>query len=163
MNAQPPADMTALPDLLHGQGRSGPVRQRRPVYVNLLPPCNAGCPAGENIQAWLAHAQAGRHERAWRRASFVGCHQFGLLDRVDVLRQVAPGATLLLNCPCPAGEVWDALPRPVQEKILAKRVQLYAIDAGRSTPATGPVRHSPQPKGRPAGRHQPPAFSGGPA
>jgi pyruvate-ferredoxin/flavodoxin oxidoreductase len=65
------------------------------------------------------------------QASFVGCHQFGLLDRVDVLRQAAAGATLLLNCPRPAGEVWDALPRPVQEKILAKRVQLYAIDAGR--------------------------------
>jgi pyruvate-ferredoxin/flavodoxin oxidoreductase len=65
------------------------------------------------------------------RASFVGCHQFGLLDRVDVLRQAAPGATLLLNCPHPPGEVWDALPRPVQEKILAKRVQVYAIDAGR--------------------------------
>jgi NADPH-dependent glutamate synthase beta subunit-like oxidoreductase len=67
MNAQPPADMTALPDLLHERGRSGPVRQRRPVYVDLLPPCNAGCPAGENIQAWLAHAQAGRHEQAWRQ------------------------------------------------------------------------------------------------
>jgi NADPH-dependent glutamate synthase beta subunit-like oxidoreductase len=31
-----------------------------------LPPCNAGCPAGENIQAWLAHTTAGRHEQAWR-------------------------------------------------------------------------------------------------
>jgi NADPH-dependent glutamate synthase beta subunit-like oxidoreductase len=59
--------MTALPDLLHGRGRSGPVRQRRPVYLDLLPPCNAGCPAGENIQAWLAHAEAGRHEQAWRQ------------------------------------------------------------------------------------------------
>jgi NADPH-dependent glutamate synthase beta subunit-like oxidoreductase len=59
--------MTALPDLRHGQGRSGPVRQRRPVYLDLLPPCNAGCPAGENIQAWLAHAEAGRHEQAWRQ------------------------------------------------------------------------------------------------
>jgi len=37
------------------------------VYVDLLPPCNAGCPAGENIQAWLAHMQAGRHEQAWRQ------------------------------------------------------------------------------------------------
>jgi NADPH-dependent glutamate synthase beta subunit-like oxidoreductase len=37
------------------------------VYVDLLPPCNAGCPAGENIQAWLAHAMAGRHEEAWRQ------------------------------------------------------------------------------------------------
>ena len=60
-------DMTPLPDLLHGRSRSGPVRDRRPVYVDLLPPCNAGCPAGENIQAWLAHAEAGRHELAWRQ------------------------------------------------------------------------------------------------
>jgi NADPH-dependent glutamate synthase beta subunit-like oxidoreductase len=59
-------DVTRLPDLLHGRSRAGPVRDRRPVYVDLLPPCNAGCPAGENIQAWLAHATAGRHERAWR-------------------------------------------------------------------------------------------------
>ncbi len=43
------------------------MRERRPVYVDLLPPCNAGCPAGENIQAWLAHATAGRHEAAWRQ------------------------------------------------------------------------------------------------
>src|SRR6202035_1320103 len=48
-------DVTPLPDLLHGRSRAGPVRQQRPVYVDLLPPCNAGCPAGENIQAWLAH------------------------------------------------------------------------------------------------------------
>ena len=62
----PPQDATALPDLTHGRSRSGPVRERRPVYVDLLPPCNAGCPAGENIQAWLALAMAGRHEEAWR-------------------------------------------------------------------------------------------------
>jgi NADPH-dependent glutamate synthase beta subunit-like oxidoreductase len=62
-----PSDMTDLPDLRHGRGRSGPVRQRRPVYLDLLPPCNAGCPAGENIQAWLAHAEAGNYEQAWRQ------------------------------------------------------------------------------------------------
>ena len=56
-------DVTPLPDLLHGRSRAGPVRQERPVYVDLLPPCNAGCPAGENIQAWLAHAETGDHER----------------------------------------------------------------------------------------------------
>ncbi|WP_156685531.1 NAD(P)-binding protein [Mycobacterium sp. Marseille-P9652] len=61
------ADLTALPDLLHDRPRTGPVRERRPVYVDLLPPCNAGCPAGENIQAWLAHARAGRLEEAWRQ------------------------------------------------------------------------------------------------
>lgn len=63
----PRGDLTALPDLLHGQHRAGPVRDRRPVYVDLLPPCNAGCPAGENVQAWLAHARGGRHEQAWRQ------------------------------------------------------------------------------------------------
>jgi NADPH-dependent glutamate synthase beta subunit-like oxidoreductase len=62
----PTRDVTQLPDLGHGHARAGPVRERRPVYVDLLPPCNAGCPAGENIQAWLAHTQAGRHEQAWR-------------------------------------------------------------------------------------------------
>ena len=60
-------DMTPLPDLLHVRSTAGPVRDRRPVYVDLLPPCNAGCPAGENIQAWLAHVEVGRHEQAWRQ------------------------------------------------------------------------------------------------
>jgi NADPH-dependent glutamate synthase beta subunit-like oxidoreductase len=60
-------DVTALPDLLHGLPRAGPERDRRPIYVDLLPPCNAACPAGENIQAWLAHVKAGRHEQAWRQ------------------------------------------------------------------------------------------------
>src|SRR6478735_6249901 len=60
-------DVTPLPDLSHGRSHAGPVRERRPVYVDLLPPCNAGCPAGENIQAWLSHTQAGRHEQAWRQ------------------------------------------------------------------------------------------------
>jgi NADPH-dependent glutamate synthase beta subunit-like oxidoreductase len=61
------ADITPLPDLLHGAARAGPVRRRRPVYLDLLPPCNAGCPAGENIQAWLALIQAGQVEQAWRQ------------------------------------------------------------------------------------------------
>ncbi len=65
------------------------------------------------------------------QASFVGCHHFGLLDRVDVLGRAAPGATLLLDCALPPDEIWDALPRPVQEKIIAKRVKVYAIDAAR--------------------------------
>ncbi|MDA8057617.1 MAG: NAD(P)-binding protein [Actinomycetota bacterium] len=59
-------DLTALPDLLSEIARAGPVRSRRPVYVDLLPPCNDACPAGENIQAYLAEVEAGRHEQAWR-------------------------------------------------------------------------------------------------
>jgi len=44
-----------------------------------------------------------------RRASFVACHQFGFLDRLDVLEVAAPGAVLLLNAPCEPGEVWGRL------------------------------------------------------
>jgi len=66
-----------------------------------------------------------------QQASFVGCHHFGLLEQVDVLGRAAPGATLLLNCRHSPDEVWDALPRPVQEQILAKRIDVYVIDASR--------------------------------
>src|ERR1700751_614214 len=65
--SRPTRDLTPLPDLLHGAALAGPIRTRRPVYADLLPPCNAGCPAGENIQAWLARTRAGQHERAWRQ------------------------------------------------------------------------------------------------
>ncbi len=59
-------DLTPLPDLVHGRSRSGPVRTERPVYVDLLPPCNNACPAGENIQGYIAHVNAGEDEKAWR-------------------------------------------------------------------------------------------------
>ena len=66
-----------------------------------------------------------------QNASFIGCHQFALLEQVDVLGRAGPGATLLLNCRHSPDQVWDALPRPVQEQILAKRIDVYAINAGR--------------------------------
>ncbi len=59
-------DLTQPPDLRHG-GYSGIQRTRRPRYVDLLPPCNQACPAGENIQAWLALMQQKRFEEAWRQ------------------------------------------------------------------------------------------------
>ena len=57
-------DLTPLVDLTLEKG-AGPFRTRRPVYVDLLPPCNHACPAGEHIQAWLALAQAGAFRAAW--------------------------------------------------------------------------------------------------
>ncbi|HOA27313.1 MAG TPA: NAD(P)-binding protein [Arachnia sp.] len=60
-------DMTVLPDLSQAEGRVGPVRSRRPVYLDMLPPCNAGCPAGENIQEWLRLIKAGNAVAAWRQ------------------------------------------------------------------------------------------------
>ena len=46
--------------------RTGSWRTSRPVYVDRLPPCNHACPAGENIQQWLYHAESGDYEAAWR-------------------------------------------------------------------------------------------------
>lgn len=46
--------------------RTGNWRTMRPVYVDRLPPCNNACPAGENIQRWLYHAEEGSYEAAWR-------------------------------------------------------------------------------------------------
>jgi len=45
---------------------TGSWRTERPVYVDRLPPCNNACPAGENIQQWLYHAESGDYETAWR-------------------------------------------------------------------------------------------------
>jgi len=57
-------DMTTPPDLTLSTG-TGPLQRRVPVYEDYLPPCNNACPAGENIQAWLDLAQAGRYQEAW--------------------------------------------------------------------------------------------------
>lgn len=46
--------------------KTGTWRTERPVYVDRLPPCNAQCPAGEDIQGWLFHAESGDYESAWR-------------------------------------------------------------------------------------------------
>jgi pyruvate-ferredoxin/flavodoxin oxidoreductase len=64
-------------------------------------------------------------------ASFVGCHKFGMIERDEVLDRAARGATLLLNCSHEPDQVWDALSHSVQEKLLAKQIELYAIDAGK--------------------------------
>jgi len=45
---------------------TGSWRTSRPVYIDRLPPCNSACPAGENIQGWLNHAESGDYEAAWR-------------------------------------------------------------------------------------------------
>ncbi|TAN48982.1 MAG: glutamate synthase [Methylococcaceae bacterium] len=66
MTIPKPSDMTHPADLVkHGKG-TGYVRTQKPVYLDLLPPCNNACPAGENIQAWLALVQAGFYQRAWQ-------------------------------------------------------------------------------------------------
>ncbi len=64
-----------------------------------------------------------------RKASFVGVHQFGFLDRYDVLEVAEPNAIVLLNSPYGPNEVWEHLPLIAQQQILDKRLRLFVIDA----------------------------------
>jgi pyruvate-ferredoxin/flavodoxin oxidoreductase len=62
------------------------------------------------------------------RASFVACHNFSFLEKMDVLEAAMPGAVFLLNSPYSAAEVWDKLPRSTQEEMLRKKIEFYVID-----------------------------------
>jgi pyruvate-ferredoxin/flavodoxin oxidoreductase len=62
------------------------------------------------------------------RASFIGCHQFSFVERSDVLAAAEPGATFLLNSPFPADQVWNHLPRTMQQQIMDKKLKFYVID-----------------------------------
>ena len=59
-------DITSPPDLKSHSEGTGPIRKQHPLYTDFLPPCNMICPAGENIQAWMAFAQSGKFEEAWQ-------------------------------------------------------------------------------------------------
>jgi pyruvate-ferredoxin/flavodoxin oxidoreductase len=62
------------------------------------------------------------------RASFVACHNFSFLEKMDVLEAAMPGAVFLLNSPYSAAEVWDKLPKTTQEEMLQKKIEFYVID-----------------------------------
>jgi pyruvate-ferredoxin/flavodoxin oxidoreductase len=70
-------------------------------------------------------------------AEFVACHQWELLNRIDVLEHAAPGATVLLNSPYQADKVWDALPPRVQQQILDRQLRVFVVDAGKVAHAAG--------------------------
>ncbi len=64
-----------------------------------------------------------------QEADFVACHQFGFLERIDVLDVAAQGATFLLNAPYGPEEVWEHLPAPIREQIVEKELRLWVVDA----------------------------------
>ena len=70
-------------------------------------------------------------------ANFVACHQFLFLEKFDILENAVPGATFLLNAPYGPTEVWDKLPRKVQQQIIDKKLKFYVIDAYRVAKETG--------------------------
>jgi pyruvate-ferredoxin/flavodoxin oxidoreductase len=71
------------------------------------------------------------------QASFVACHQFAFLERINVLKHAEPDATFLLNSPFGPDEVWDHLPCSIQQEIVNKRLRFYVIDAYKVARETG--------------------------
>lgn len=63
------------------------------------------------------------------KANFIACHQFSFLERLNMLRYARDGATFLLNAPYSKDEVWDQLPRDVQQQIIDKKIRLFSINA----------------------------------
>ncbi len=70
-------------------------------------------------------------------ANFIGCHQFVFLEKYDMLKNAIPGATFLLNSPYGPDEVWDKIPRKVQQDIIEKKIKFYVVDAYKVAKDTG--------------------------
>jgi pyruvate-ferredoxin/flavodoxin oxidoreductase len=71
------------------------------------------------------------------KANFIGCHQWFLLERIDVLKNAAPGAIFLLNSPHDPYTVWEYLPVKVQEQIISKQLKFYVINANKVARESG--------------------------
>ncbi|MBG1243987.1 pyruvate:ferredoxin (flavodoxin) oxidoreductase, partial [Nostoc sp. NZL] len=71
------------------------------------------------------------------QANFIGCHHWGFLERIDILKAAIPGATLLLNSPYNADTVWEYLPLKVQQQIIDKHLKLYVINASQVARESG--------------------------
>ncbi len=77
-----------------------------------------------------------------RSANFVACHQFNFLERLDVLRLAAPGATFLLNSSYGPNDVWDRLPRSMQQQLIDKKLKFFVIDASKVAREVGLKSHT---------------------
>ncbi|MEH2160383.1 MAG: pyruvate:ferredoxin (flavodoxin) oxidoreductase [Nostoc sp.] len=71
------------------------------------------------------------------QANFIGCHHWGFLERIDILKAAIPGATLLLNSPYDPDSVWEYLPLKVQQQIIDKHLKLYVINASQVARESG--------------------------
>jgi len=71
------------------------------------------------------------------KAAFIGCHQWSVLERVDVLAMARPGTILLLNSPYAADKVFAQLPEPMQRRIIDLSIEVYTINANEVARAAG--------------------------
>jgi pyruvate-ferredoxin/flavodoxin oxidoreductase len=81
----------------------------------------------------ISHLRFGTHPISApyliKDAQFLACHQWQFIERYDMLKRLKKGGTFLLNAPYPPDEVWNKLPRRVQEELIEKEVKFFVIDA----------------------------------
>jgi len=77
-----------------------------------------------------------------KKARFVACHQWVFIDKYDMLGYAKPGAVFLVNSPFGPDEIWDQLPREVQEDVIGRKLKLYCIDATSVARDTGMGRRT---------------------
>jgi len=65
------------------------------------------------------------------KANFIACHQFNFIEKYDILKSIKKGGTFLLNSPFSKDEIWDKLPKKMQEKIIENELEFYVIDASK--------------------------------
>ncbi|WP_242133732.1 pyruvate:ferredoxin (flavodoxin) oxidoreductase [Aestuariivivens marinum] len=65
------------------------------------------------------------------KADFVACHQFNFIEKYDILDHVKKGGTFLLNSPYDKNQIWDNLPKLMQEEIIKNELEFYVIDASK--------------------------------
>ena len=65
-------------------------------------------------------------------ADFIACHQYNFIEKFDVAARIKKGGTFLLNSPFDKDEVWEDLPKKLQEEIVGKELQFYVIDASKA-------------------------------
>jgi pyruvate-ferredoxin/flavodoxin oxidoreductase len=82
-------------------------------------------------------SQAIRSTYLINQANFIGCHQWVFLEKIDILKDAAYGATFLVNCPYDADQVWENLTEKVQQQIIDKKLKFYTIDANKVARESG--------------------------
>jgi pyruvate-ferredoxin/flavodoxin oxidoreductase len=70
-------------------------------------------------------------------ANFIACHHFHYLEKYNILKDAEVGATFLLNAPFDKGDVWNRLPKKIQEQIIEKRLKFYVVNASKVARETG--------------------------
>ncbi len=117
--------------------KTGSWRTERPVYVDLLPPCNDACPAGENIQGWLYHAEERGYEDAWRTIM------------IDNPFPAIMGRVCYHNCEtsCNRGKLDEAVGINAVERFLGDIAleSAWSISTPSSVPPSGPLSSTDKP------------------